>query len=286
MPKKQPTVPPEIDIPNPGESEQFWIETDYSYKTRFWAKRFYPTDAAAADQEVQPKATTIFVHGFVEYIDRYRNIFKLWPSKGHAIVGFDQRGWGNTCRSSSEPVKNYGNTTWPQQFQDLEFVIRHTRQRLDQRWGANKVPISLLGHSMGGAVGVLRASRDGRIRLLVSLAGMVHTAAFNEREFGEVQPDSGYMWDEPECPLSQAYVDDVTSIHSVVDLARSIQIPWLLVHGSEDDVVPIGDSRDVIAANNGVELVELAGADHVFSEDATEPMVLCVVPWVASRLSG
>ena len=146
--------------------------------------------------------------------------------------------------------------------------------------------ICYVGHSMGGAVGVLRASRDGRIRLLVSLAGMVHTAAFNEREFGEVQPDSGYMWDEPECPLSQAYVDDVTSIHSVVDLARSIQIPWLLVHGSEDDVVPIGDSRDVIAANNGVELVELAGADHVFSEDATEPMVSCVVPWVASRLSG
>ena len=146
--------------------------------------------------------------------------------------------------------------------------------------------ICYVGHSMGGAVGVLRTSRDGRIRLLVSLAGMVHTAAFNEREFGEVQPDSGYMWDEPDCPLSQAYVDDVTSIHSVVDLARSIQIPWLLVHGSEDDVVPIGDSRDVIAANNGVELVELAGADHVFSEDATEPMVSCVVPWVASRLSG
>lgn len=147
--KKQPTVPPELDVPNAGGSEQFWIDTDYSDKMRFWAKRFYPTEAG---QEVQPKSTTIFVHGFVEYVDRYRNIFKLWPSKGHEILGFDQRGWGNTCRSSSEPVKNYGNTTWPQQFQDLEHVIRTTRQRLDQRWGANKVPIFLLGHSMGGGI--------------------------------------------------------------------------------------------------------------------------------------
>ncbi|EST05327.1 hypothetical protein PSEUBRA_005597 [Kalmanozyma brasiliensis GHG001] len=149
---KPPTVPPEIDIPNPGKSEQFWIETDYSDKTRFWAKRFYPTDSSAGDEEIQPKATTIFVHGFVEYVDRYRNIFKLWPSKGHEILGFDQRGWGNTWRNSPKPDGNYGNTTWPQQFQDLEFVIRQTRQRLDQRWGANKVPIFLLGHSMGGGI--------------------------------------------------------------------------------------------------------------------------------------
>ncbi|KAJ1018424.1 hypothetical protein NDA18_006578 [Ustilago nuda] len=152
MPGTKATIPPEIDIPNAGKSEQFWIESDYSDKTRFWAKRFYPTDSAAGEEEIQPKATTIFIHGFVEYVDRYRNIFKLWPSKGHEMVGFDQRGWGNTWSNSADPSKNYGNTTWPQQFQDLEFVIRHTRERLDKRWGANKVPIFLLGHSMGGGI--------------------------------------------------------------------------------------------------------------------------------------
>ena len=67
-----------------------------------------------------------------------------------------------------------------------------------------------------GAVGVLRTSRDERIRLLVSLAGMVHTRAFAEREFGEEVPDEGCMWDEPDCPLSQAYMDDMAQIDTVV----------------------------------------------------------------------
>ena len=35
--------------------------------------------------------------------------------------------------------------------------------------------VCYVGHSMGGAVGVLRAAADERIEVLVSLAGMVHT---------------------------------------------------------------------------------------------------------------
>src|SRR2546425_4547314 len=46
--------------------------------------------------------------------------------------------------------------------------------------------IGYVGHSMGGAVGVLRASKDKRIKSLVSLAGMVDTKAFAQREFGSV----------------------------------------------------------------------------------------------------
>ena len=40
------------------------------------------------------------------------------------------------------------------------------------------VRIGYIGHSMGGAVGVLRASHDPRIKFLVSLAGMVNTKDF------------------------------------------------------------------------------------------------------------
>src|SRR5262249_35233469 len=62
--------------------------------------------------------------------------------------------------------------------------------------GARDVEICYAGHSMGGAVGVLRVARDRRIRALVSLAGMVHTKAFAEREFGMVKPGEGFMWDD------------------------------------------------------------------------------------------
>ena len=143
--------------------------------------------------------------------------------------------------------------------------------------------VCYVGHSMGGAVGVLRASRDERIRLLVSLAGMVHTHAFAEREFGEEVPDEGCMWDEPDCPLSQAYMDDMAKIDTVVRRGAEIVVPWLLVHGSEDDVVPIDDSHDILArARDNAELVVIDGADHVFSEHA-QVMVEKVVDWLQGQ---
>lgn len=145
--------------------------------------------------------------------------------------------------------------------------------------------LGYVGHSMGGAVGVLRASQDGRIRFLVSLAGMVHTGGFARREFGMVKPGEGFMWDDETCPLSQAYMDDLEKIGSVADRAPSIRVPWLLVHGTEDDVVPLQDSRDICArANQPKELFEIPGAGHVFSGEATAVMVEKVVGWVKAQV--
>ena len=145
--------------------------------------------------------------------------------------------------------------------------------------------ICYVGHSMGGAVGVLRAAVDERIQALVSLAGMVHTKAFAEREFGDATPDAGFMWDEPDCPLSQAYVDDMATIDSVAKNASKFAVPWLLVHGTEDDIVPPEDSHDILQyANEDTELLELPGVDHVFSEDGTAVMVEKVVAWINQNL--
>jgi uncharacterized protein len=152
---------------------------------------------------------------------------------------------------------------------------------------ANDRTVIYVGHSMGGAVGVLRAAHDPRIKGLVSLAGMVHTKAFAEREFGAVKPGEGFMWDDTNCPLSQGYMDDMAKIGSVVDRGAQIRVPWLLVHGTEDDVVPIQDSHDIFArANQPKELVELKGANHVFAGEHTGPMVQRVTEWLKKTFGG
>ena len=150
----------------------------------------------------------------------------------------------------------------------------------------NGYTICYAGHSMGGAVGVLRASTDARIQYLISLAGMVDTKGFAQREFGDVTPDKGNMWDDPDCPLSSAYMNDLTAIDTVVDRASQISVPWLLVHGTDDDVVPLEDSQAIFKrANEPKELVVLPGADHVFSDDATPAMIQTVIDWIARQES-
>jgi pimeloyl-ACP methyl ester carboxylesterase len=165
----------------------------------------------------------------------------------------------------------FTDCTISKEVEDLGAVIDATRDR----------ELIYAGHSMGGAVGVLRAALDLRIKGLVSLAGMVHTQAFAEREFSAVKPGEGFMWDDPNCPLSQKYLDDMARIGSVVEVGAKIHVPWLLVHGTEDDVVPLQDSHDIFArASQPKQLIEIRGASHVFAGEHTEPMVGNVTEWL------
>ncbi len=147
--------------------------------------------------------------------------------------------------------------------------------------------VTFAGHSMGGAVGVLRASEDQRIRRLISLAGMVHVRAFAERHFGQLTPGRDLMWGKPGCVLSAAYWEDLRRIGTVVDLAPLISVPWLFVHGSNDSIVPVHDTREALARARGPKkFVELAGCDHVWEPDGTRRMVEEVVRWCLAVKAG
>ena len=138
------------------------------------------------------------------------------------------------------------------------------------------------GHSMGGAVGVSVAAVDKRIQVLISLAGMVNTKKFAETEFGEVIPDEGNMWDDEDCPLSQVFMDDLRGIDTLVEKGSQIDVPWLLVHGTADDVVLIDDTHDIFErAGHGKEKLIIEGSDHVFSDSKhMKAMVDGVLDWI------
>jgi hypothetical protein len=213
---------------------------------------------------------------------------------GHGVTGNKDRPWavalGESLAAAGVSALRFsysGNGASGGRFVDSTI----TKEVGDLGAALDAVPgwsIAYAGHSMGGAVGVLRASEDSRIAYLISLAGMVHTAAFAQREFGSVKPDEGCMWDEPACPLSSAYMKDLASIGTLVDRAPRIRVPWLLVHGTADDVVPVSDSREIFARadKTRTQLVELPGANHVFSENHLAPMLKVVLDWVSARFSG
>lgn len=147
--------------------------------------------------------------------------------------------------------------------------------------------LAYCGHSMGGAVGVKTAGITPRIEVLINLAGMIRTAAFCEREFGDVTPDQGNMWDEANCPLSQAYVDDLNSIGDLFDEVRALKQAFLLVHGTADDVVLTEDSHDAFeVANEPKQLVLIDGAEHSFDETTYSEVVEAAADWLEQYLKS
>ncbi len=146
--------------------------------------------------------------------------------------------------------------------------------------------VSYVGHSMGGAVGLLRAYKDPRIRNLVSLAAITHSTEFFERMFGEL-PIGEPLLGKAHCPLGQPLRSDLLAKQPTLEAASAMTVPWLVVHGTQDDVVTAQHSIDLHAAADGrAKLVLLEGADHSFTEDSMDELVETVVPWIAERIAS
>ena len=190
-------------------------------------------------------------------------------------AGFDTLRFSFSGNGASEG--NFRQATITKEADDLASVLDAVAPDYPQ--------IAYLGHSMGGAVGVIQASRDARIDALISLAGMVDTKAFAEAEFAGVTPDKGCMWDEEECPLSSEFIDDLCQrVKTVAPPAANIRIPWLLIHGTADDIVPPKDSEQIKALKgDAVTLKSIPGADHSFEDpDCKAAMCAAVVEFLKS----
>ena len=222
----------------------------------------------------QPRDLLIIGHGVTGNKDRpfVVALAEAVANEGMAVLRFSFAGNGASGG-------DFRDCTISKEVEDLNAVVTAAVN--------NGYRVTYAGHSMGGAVGVLAAPSDDRIRHLISLAGMVNTKDFYDREFGEEKPDEGCMWEEPSCPLSSTYRNDMYDIGSVASKASEIKVPWLLVHGDADDVVPIEDSREIFAlATEPKKIIEIPGANHVFSEAGLAPMSEAVIAWIGETLQG
>ena len=204
-------------------------------------------------------------HGVTANKDR---VWAVKLAEGLAAAGFASLRFSFSGNGESDG--EFRESTVTKEVEDLGAVLDAVGER----------PIYYVGHSMGGAVGVLRTVDDPRIVRLISLAGMVHTAIFARRKFGELVPGRDLMWGKPECPLSQTFVDDMIEVRSVAPLAPRVQVPWLLIHGTADSVVPFQESMEIReAAGTNAELVGLEEADHLFT-DQEQDVARIVVAWL------
>jgi len=227
--------------------------------------------AAAASPLDPPRALVVLGHGVTAHKDR--------PLLMALAEGLSQAGL------ASMRISFAGNGGSEGRFEDAvpSKEVDDLGSILDalESWGVER--IAYAGHSMGGAVGVMRAATDARIACLVSLAGMVHVDAFFQAQFGQLAPGAP-MLDKPECPWSPALAADAARTGSVTAQAARITAPWLLVHGDADELVPYQDALDARAAAGArPELVTLPGVDHRFN-GALPQVVDVVVGWLRQRL--
>ena len=92
-----------------------------------------------------PKRIIVLQHGFGEHSGRYQNLLEVCEKKQTAVYALDARGHGKT------PGKRGHVDDFNLYAEDLRTLVKHARKKNP------KLPIFILGHSMGGLVSALAA---------------------------------------------------------------------------------------------------------------------------------
>jgi acylglycerol lipase len=117
---------------------------DVSLYTKTWkaSLRFQSIPALFTDTtqpDGPPVAKVIFIHGFNDHINRYYELFPDLVAKGIEVYGFDQRGWGKSVKKPADMGKT-GPTSLV-----MSDIVSFVKTVLP-----SKVPVFIMGHSMGG----------------------------------------------------------------------------------------------------------------------------------------
>ena len=143
----------------------------------------------------------------------------------------------------------------------------HAFAWLATRAGVDPARIALLGHSVGAGAVLLAAARTPRVAAVVSVAAFSHPAAMMRRWLAArripEKPLGRYILGYVEKTIGHRF-DDIAPVATIARIRR----PVLLVHGEDDEVVPIDEARQIFAARGDtpVELMTVSGDHESFAE--------------------
>lgn len=153
-----------------------------------------------------------------------------------------------------------------------------------QQPGVDARQLVALGHSVGGAAALLSASRRSDLQAVVSVSAFAHPELVMRRWLATRHiPYWPLGW------LVNRYVEHVIG-HRFADIAPlhtlpQVTCPVLLVHGTRDDVVPLGCARQLHqqAQAGRATLMAVAGTHESFDNEAQ--LMADVLAWLRTRLA-
>jgi len=212
----------------------------------------------------------LFVHGFKGFKDwgSHHLVAAYFAEKGYRFVKF------NFSHSGVDPenlqditeMSSFAHNTISYELADINTVINYIAHM------APSSKLTLIGHSRGGGIGIIKAASDPRISHLVTWGAIADFSSLWKAEQEEEWERTGEIYIEnartkEKMPLSSNLLQDLRNHkdeYNILAAAERLEIPWLIIHGSEDINVPFSVAEHLAQIQPNAELKKIEGANHVF----------------------
>lgn len=206
----------------------------------------------------------VFVHGYRSDKNsiKAKRLSELLPEKGIAFFAIDMSGRG-------ESEGRFEDTTVTQYIDDLKCAI-------DCLLGLEQIEsgkIAVIGNSLGGLVALQEAAKDKRTKFLVLISPVPY---FPTKKTDEYSPERVKEWKEKgyaftkskrlgKMKINYSFYEDGMKYRDY-SVYENIEIPALIIHGTEDASVPISFSRELVKHLKNARLLVVESASHNYEK--------------------
>ena len=228
-------------------------------------------------QDGHKKPVVIFSHGYVGFKDwgPFNAMAHALAEMGLVVVKFNFSHNGTTVDDpyNFADLEAFGNDNFLIELDDLKVVIDWVCSddfpAIDD---TDALQLSLLGHSRGGGITILKAREDVRVKKLVTWNSVNEFGKFwTPERFEQIKrdgiiyiPNSRTKQHMPiKWQMYESYFAHKDRLY-MPDAVREIDKPFLIIHGSKDETVPVAYAEEMHGWNPKTKLLLIENGGHTF----------------------
>ena len=231
----------------------------------------------------QKKPLVIFCHGYKGFKDWGCWDLVAQQFKNHNLffIKFNFSHNGGTIENPIDfpDLEAFAENNYSKELDDLEHILDHISSETFEHYNdVDLKNISVIGHSRGGGISIIKASEDTRITKLITWASV---SSFGKRtsttgDLDQWKKDGvKYVLNgrtKQQMPHNYQFYEDFKAneqrLH-IESAIKRIEKPILIIHAEGDPSVKFDEALALHSWNSKAELVAIANSDHVF--DAHHP---------------
>jgi len=224
----------------------------------------------------QAKPIVIFSHGFKGFKDwgHFNYMAQQFAEAGFVFIKFNFSYNGTT---TSDPLnfgdlEAFGNNNYLIELDDLKLVIDWSLNTELLNNEIEKTQLYLLGHSRGGGITILKAGEDKRVKKITTWASVSDLINRNKQPTIDTWKKDGVVYaingrTKQNMPMYYQFYETILNNKERLNInhaVKRLQIPFLIVHGTNDEAVNFHDSEELRKSAKYSELLTIENGDHTF----------------------